>query len=884
MYITSIELENIKSHTSSKFEFRKGTTAIIGDNGAGKTTLIEAIAWAMFDLLDYTKDAFLRRGAMRGFVRVTFESAEDERTYVVHRDTATGYYVHDPAINTRVADKKEEVQRFLRKHMKVDPGTDLETLFRSAIGVPQGTFTSVFLETPTGRKRVFDRLLKVDEYRTSSDRLIDTVNYIKGLVSENDNSMSFARGKLEGYDKTKMSFAEAKKNEEEIMSELKTSRERSSKLQKEVEQYEEKEKEILQLKTRSGELNSSLAERKVEIGAKTAEVRASESALEKLQGATKDHSKHLKALGMIKELERERVEREKLTSEISDIDRAVNKVRSEREKNAVELERIAKSRKKIGELEPRIEEQKKLEKQREELRNKIAKAESAAQSLIETRKEIDELRTRYRKVSDETRSAEEARAGADALPALLKEDDELRAKIADLNGKLENDRRFRKEIENGLCPVLSEKCLNLKEGESLEGFLSGQFEKIGQKISEAENRRKTVTAEIVKARKAESAAAGLGTLQKRLDEISRSGKDLAKKKDDLEKLSSQSDSLKKELLGTDSRLEKLDNPEGTVKLLSAELGKEIAVREMVTKIESNLERLESDKRLKTEQLENYKDLDFNWKKYTASRDETIEAHRTFIANEEQAGLLEKRKKALAAVERSATELAVELERVEKKSAALEKGFDREKFARDKAELQELVKKVAALDARIEGTSAEREKLQAHLVELEECRTNLKELENEKKRLDRLASTTAFIRKTLKEAAPRVAQNYVYHVTVEANQLFREITGNADQTLKWDDDYGVSLEEGGFDRPFQNLSGGEQMAAALAIRLALLRQLSDISLAFFDEPTTNLDLERRERLAEQISHITESRSFDQLFVISHDDTFEAFVDNVITVEP
>jgi DNA repair protein SbcC/Rad50 len=44
----------------------------------------------------------------------------------------------------------------------------------------------------------------------------------------------------------------------------------------------------------------------------------------------------------------------------------------------------------------------------------------------------------------------------------------------------------------------------------------------------------------------------------------------------------------------------------------------------------------------------------------------------------------------------------------------------------------------------------------------------------------------------------------------------------------------------------------------------------------------MDAARRERLAEQISHITERKTFDQLFVISHDDTFEGYVDNVVSV--
>ena len=68
-----------------------------------------------------------------------------------------------------------------------------------------------------------------------------------------------------------------------------------------------------------------------------------------------------------------------------------------------------------------------------------------------------------------------------------------------------------------------------------------------------------------------------------------------------------------------------------------------------------------------------------------------------------------------------------------------------------------------------------------------------------------------------------------------------------------------------------------MSAALAIRLALLKKLSTLNLAFFDEPTQNMDELRRMNLAEQIRRV---RGFDQLLVISHDDTFEQGLDSIV----
>ena len=137
MHISKVELEDIKSHIDSKFEFSRGTTAITGRNGAGKTTIIEAIAWTLFDVLDYKKEDFVRRGAKKGVAKVTFESGLDEREYIVYRDTATGYNVVDPQLGKRIADKREEVTRFLWQHLGLEPGTDLRALFKEAVGVPQ---------------------------------------------------------------------------------------------------------------------------------------------------------------------------------------------------------------------------------------------------------------------------------------------------------------------------------------------------------------------------------------------------------------------------------------------------------------------------------------------------------------------------------------------------------------------------------------------------------------------------------------------------------------------------------------------------------------------------------------------------------------------------
>ncbi len=253
-----------------------------------------------------------------------------------------------------------------------------------------------------------------------------------------------------------------------------------------------------------------------------------------------------------------------------------------------------------------------------------------------------------------------------------------------------------------------------------------------------------------------------------------------------------------------------------------------------------------------------------------------------MANENAARALPEREKEFENADKDLKISTDNLGKAEKDFLLASKGYDRQRHQSEKVSLLEAEKRQAETSANLANTERQKAQSEAELKRLAEIRKAMQAEFQEKERLEKVAEATDFIRETLKKSAPLVARNYIYYVSLEANQMFREISGNAERTLKWTEDYGIVLEENGYDRPFVNLSGGEQMTAALSVRLALLKQLSDVRLAFFDEPTTNMDAERRERLAEQISHITERKIFDQLFVISHDDTFEGFADYVVSV--
>ncbi|MFN0140290.1 MAG: AAA family ATPase [Pyrinomonadaceae bacterium] len=796
MHISKVELENIKSHVRSVYNFQRGTTAITGKNGAGKTSIIEAVAWALFDLLEYKKEDFVRRGAKKGIVRITFESSVDEREYVVYRDSGAGYHVTDPRLQTRIADKKEEVFRFLWQHLGLEPGTDLRVLFRQAIGVPQGTFTAIFLEGATERKTAFDRLLKVEEYRQAAENLRDTSRFIENGLIEARETIARVEGELSRSQTVADEHKSIAKRARSVTAEIKDVAAKVKEHKLRVKQLDEKERSVSNL--RAAVERCVTAREKAELIASQVEQALSRSndALAKLNAVRAAHERHVAALERLRDLEGKRSARDRVKSELAKTDAAIVNVNATRKRLEQDLEKLMAAGKKIETLRVKAIEQAAIEKEIDDLKNLAAAARTANERIESIERELERLRSKFASNRDKLISAQ------DNVPQ--------------------------------------------------------------KQIAELE----TLHSELVK------------SYRKRRTEIEDEGRELTEKKRSLEQRLGELESLERQIEGANTRLSKLVDPAAQIRLLEKELLREPEIREGLGNVESSLERLEAERRQFVEQLEDFANFDEEWKRVSDERDATVAAHRTFLANENEGAELEQRR---AQAETAKSELAAATESVElaeREFSAAGVDYDAKLHAAERAALLDVERRSAELRATLDGIKTREAQLATEIARFGELRKTLADTFREKERLAETAETTAFIRNTLKEAAPRVARNYVYHVSIEANMLFREITGGAARTLKWGEDYGISLEEDGFERPFQSLSGGEQMAAALAVRLALLKQLSDIRIAFFDEPTTNMDEERRENFAQEVGRI---KNFDQLFVISHDETFDNYVDNVVHIE-
>lgn len=1012
MQITRVELRNIKNHAEAAWTFGPGVVAICGPNGAGKTTILEAIAWALFDHLDYNREDFIRRGAKKGQVTVGFISNADEREYVVTRDTSGSYYVYDPQVGARVCEQKNQVLPFLKQQIGIAPEVDPATLFKSTIGVPQGTFTYDFTLAPAPRKKVFDQILKVEDYRHASDNLKDTLRHIESRIAEADRRLAAAEGELKNYDETKERHDETAARLLALEEELRAAIAERDHAISEAARLDELQQQIAVERGAVERWGLRLDGTRDKLATAKAAAEAAHRAAEIVAAARAGYENYQRATRTLAELERERVRRDELRAKSVQIERELMGARVQVERAREHLAEVAEARRTLAGLSAQISEQTKLDERIAQLREARGEAQNIQRSLAALDRELEKLRSRYTDISRQLEMAEQQRELAERADALEDErrllDEELREKelslnnykvkrelldtlrrdlsrvqaerdearrevarlepladaaaqlsereaqqqrvaeqLAQLKAEVQRDGEMIASLESGgVCPLLTEKCLNLKPGESLDGRFRRGLEQRRQEITRLKNEITSLTAEVKRLRAAAAEAARLPKLRedetrlaadlaerqkqlvkaedevalgrtvsdgeirqlknKRLAleallndareaqrqysqaeplrrELGQVKAEGATRKKDREELSKRLDRLgeiEAQLAGAQTRLQALNDPRGRAAALEQFISREPEYQREAETAAALTAEITGQLDQCSAALAAFATLDVCLAEAAALRTASEHDYQAFIASEKTAATV-------AACDGEVTALAAELERSEAALGAaqqqlqqLEAGYSAEAHAQAQARLVQARDRATQLTAQLEHLRQQFALLQTQLATLDEVRQRMRADLAAKEKAIRLQQTADFIRDILLQAAPYITETWLLSISHEANQFFREITGRYDVTLRWTGEYEIMLEEEGRERPFANLSGGEQMAAALSVRLALLRQLSEVNLAFFDEPTTNMDEERRRNLAQQIGRI---RAFQQLFVISHDDSFESFTDQVITLE-
>jgi exonuclease SbcC len=595
-------------------------------------------------------------------------------------------------------------------------------------------------------------------------------------------------------------------------------------------------------------------------------------------------------------------------------------------------------------LSERLEEVTRLDQRMQERTSKQLQFEERRRQLQEKIEERGRLADNLKKAEAFITRLEALRPEAVELPQLETQWEELNAQKHRLEGNIEGYKRSRKLSAGGQCPLLKEQCLNIQRRgiSSLESFfdseiardeaelvvLVGQVELLGkrktlakrandelQKMGEYVERRDNIADRLKQAaqeitrleREVYQLKEDLDTLayiegqvvqaKAALEESRRAEKQVR----ELDVLSARVQQLETQIQQAESELEErkrlveelqdsvslLEQARQELKRLNDPRGESRGLQEMLKNgpiLQNNLlaeqgKLTDIEQRLQTlaQELAQYADLDTRIGEQEALKRVSAAGYNTYVQNEKEAKRLSEREQAYQEALSKAQQAEQDLLAAEAAYSEAEAAFDEQEYQIIQGQIRELDFQLVELAKDMSNLQEKINEFEQKIAHAEALRLELEKAEQEKQTLEDLNRMLEQFRKLIKEAAPFVLKAMLSDISAEANRIFGEIMGDRSAQLSWENDYEIQLRRQGVTRTFAQLSGGEQMSAALAVRLALLKKLSTLNIAFFDEPTQNMDELRRTNLAEQIRRV---RGFDQLIVISHDDTFEQSLDSLV----
>lgn len=841
MIITAIRLRNIKSFIDAELRFARGINIIAGRNGAGKSTVIEAVGLVLFDAWPQrfkegnARAGFLRHGTRDGAIEIDVNRGG--RALTVRCDLAQRTKSGKTSIEyervlladgdeeiAKSAGRKKEFQEDLRRELLGEARIDDEKLFRDIIGTEQGAFDEPFTRTETERRALFEKILGIEDFQDFEKQFWHLVKWQSNRAKE-----LAIRLDAQGGVPAELATAESLLSEREAAAKqaaamLKSHAKRSAEARTAVDVLSTQRDALRTAEAELGRLREKLQ------GAETTAVSArrlrdeASQALKALEAARAGHEAFLDAETKLSELRGVAKLRETADRTLADETSRHEKAQTERttRRGALEEERDRLAEE-IGKAETRMAEMKlRIAEMREDYRAlESARQDAAARSAAagELRAFVQDLRTTRQTLRN---AGEKVR--------------QLRDTLAVLHETLE-----RTGLETPFLPELQEETHSLyrrygsEEGAAEEDASVDRMFTAAQRM-EQECKTKTDAAADAASRKAQEGKNEAAALKER----------------------------EKEFKMLEERQER------NAKALEA----------LVAEIATEEERWTTRAGDLRAALAAHGDVESMIAEQESLREKHRPAHEEFLARQDAASSFGLRDEALRTAKEALRGDTTAVEEQEREVGKLSEGYSEEAYAAARESMD------AALTAEKDAAAAQREA--AALAEEQHGR--VKDLRKEFRAFERLrneaarargdaAFSTGIHQHVVRELARRVGSSIVAALSSFAADLYTRIAPEQDLALHWDPDtYAVELRGAQGTVRGRELSGGQLMGVSLAVKLALIKWYSQCRIGFLDEPTTHLDRETRRHLADVVQQLEQLTTdgdpwFDQLFVISHEESFE-----------
>lgn len=930
MKINRIHLENYRIHDKLDVEFDSGINLLLGENGKGKSSILEAIGYALFDseLRGGNQREAIKYGKKSAKIEIEFTGIDGE-DYIVTRKIpgSTSIYKKDNP-ELQLIGKEDRIRELCGIK------GDLKGIYDNVIVAKQNEFISSFKEKDNEREKIFNKVFNTDIYKKIYEGYSrDAVNrYEKDIEIERSSMENIAEIMEDPADiKEKLEFEKGRAKEYNLS--LTLLNDEKSKVKEFLNSYNSLNIEIEKL---TGEINAlsenirNKNEELIKASNSIKESEISEKIVKENREKYEEYQKYSQEINILKirKKELEKIKEECLLHEKeinlleklnSEIDGEIKVFENKKENNeSLLLER----NNKLSEIEKEIEDKKaKAVEYKSEL-NKITpllvKLEEFEKKLESGENNIKNFEIKLEEKLEDINKEKEKRKYlmSENLESRLSELEEHEKKKKLLEDEIlkkdlllkENEEAF-EMLKTSYCPYLKEQCKNL-DGKNIDEYFKDKREKYIKEIEDKKNTVKEINNKLINKNEIMEKIIKLDTLSKEINEkeaefIQEKLKlETGKSKIENEKLKLKNFKLENNI----ESKEKLSEIRITLKtkidsldLLKSEDikgGLEKEIENLNKNINIELKNIEAKKILIKENIEtleekrNFLDENKIFSNELITVNENIDKLEKKMNNLERSSnlYLENYKKAMEKnqLEKNLENIKLIIENNETKFREKSTLLEVKRKDIESIDLEKLQEKDGKITSDIEEI---REKLGAVNSEAETLKKKLEEikkyedlLKNKRKYLEKLnmkLELTKIFREKIKSMGKEVSKNMLKEIEILATENFRKITGRGEKIIWSNEDknkYVVFLDGDRGELKFEQLSGGEQVAVAISIRGAMSELFTESKFSIFDEPTNNLDTERRRSLADSIGEIL--KNLEQSIIVTHDDTFREMAQKVI----
>lgn len=919
MIIKKVQLENYRSHSNTTVEFTKGVNLILGKNGRGKTSILEAISTVMFNTKDRsgkeTGKSYIKFGEKSSKVDIDF-IANDGREY----NLKTEFFKTKPKKQTLKdmigSEYDGDIQEKLEELCGIKKG--FEETYENIVIAKQNEFINIFKDSGTTREKTFNKIFNtqiykemydgflkeaVDKYAKQIDYLIRDIDHLKGNMEDKEQITNFLK--------------EEKEVEKNLQDRFKNINVVSKNLENEIKNYETTEIELNNLVKNIKDEENKIKKYLNILKENIIETKQAKKSKIIVKETEKSYLEYLEIENRLKDL-RENLdnlfEEQKLNT-LYQNNIKILKLNNENLKNdIINLEEnISKNSEKEENLESEISNLKIKEEDLDlklkkyiNLLDKLEKLENFKDKKLEDKlkktTEIDIIKKELVSKNDLFKiiDIEELEKKLSDFQELEKELKLLEEQKIIFETEIKTLKKSSKELSDKICPFLNEKCQNLEDKEAEDYFSS----KISIKTKELENLKKSIeekTQILVEKVVFEDRKKQYFELEKSIKDLELSSKneeinlkeieldvknldmDINKLIENQEFQNSQMLREKKKELEVELRNLNLDEKRENLKNLleNLEIEKEKILKNQ-NSIESNLKKIdEFSKKIKVDTNKNIESIKSEIKTFENKLDDLKNPYNEYLKNNVLAEDLEnlllkvdKNIKELYSLRTDKNLLKEKVSILEEKIKNIKIDELKEKYDIIKEELNEINKKLGSSQEKIENYKKILEKISSQEEKEKKLLIEFKKLENK-------FSKASLIRNEVGQMGRAISKYMLSGISNIASVNFNKITGRTER-IEWSneekDKYAVYLVGQERKIAFEQLSGGEQVSVAIAIRGTMTEYFTNSKFMILDEPTNNLDTERKKLLAEYMGEIL--NNLEQSIIVTHDDTFREMAEKII----